>query len=627
MSSALATVLAVVIACMPAAASAQAAQPRPGALPGQLNPNPGTENYLLGVKTISPANAWSVGYYCTTKCGSNETDRGMILHWDGTAWSQAASPNPGTDDRLQAVTAVSPTDVWAAGYFFDANSSACGPLFEHWNGSAWSVVSSPVGATCDNVFGIYARAANDVWAVGYDHNTASGMGTLILHWDGSAWSQVPTPSPGSSYNILNAVSATSATSAWAAGFYCKSGCSAGTPVYAALILHWNGTTWSRATTPATSSSQVLNGIEAVSATNVWAVGGQGTGPSTTSLILHWNGTGWSTSPSPNAGELSQAAFGSPASGWALGGSPTLRWDGTKWSTYLSTSTPALARAISADGTNDIWAVGGYCSGAGCTTATPVYHILTVRWDGTSWTTVGQPTCPAALVVGLHGVSEGPSPTISKVSVTISDTFSAFKTAAALLHRRGESVDAYAYDTFPVSAFAAKDKKHLLLALNDLVKKVDQTALGLETQLKAISTACPSTSISLVGYSMGAWIVNDMLSSYTAEWPHIKAVVLYGDPCWRNKSGSYIGLARYEPDIGCMAAASYPLPVSKAPFRATSLCLTADPVCGEGLANIVDQLAGVQSCLKGKCQHFSYGDGFPEKGGAVNGGKYLAKYAF
>jgi hypothetical protein len=395
-----ASLLAVILAWMPAVASAQTAQPPPGGTnpnPGGSNPNPGgtnqlslnpgAQNYLLGVKTISPANAWSVGYYCTIGCGSNATDRGMILHWNGTSWSQAGIPNPGTDDRLQAVTAASPTEVWAAGYFYDANSSACGPLFEHWNGTAWSTVSTPVGTTCDDVFGIYAQAANDVWAVGYDASV--GMGTLILHWDGTAWTQVPSPSPGTTYNILTGVSATSATDAWATGYYCKSSCSAGTPVYGALILHWNGTTWSEATVPASASSQMLNGIEAVSASDVWAVGGQGQGPSATSLILHWNGTAWSTSASPDAGQLDQTAFGTASDGWALGGNTTLRWNGTTWSAYLATSTPLLTVAGSADSTDDIWAVGSYCSGPSCTTANPVYQILTVHWDGTSWTAAGQ----------------------------------------------------------------------------------------------------------------------------------------------------------------------------------------------------------------------------------------------
>ena len=38
---------------------------------------------------------------------------------------------------LDAVTAVSPTDIWAVG------SQTSGPLIENFNGTSWSVVTSP----------------------------------------------------------------------------------------------------------------------------------------------------------------------------------------------------------------------------------------------------------------------------------------------------------------------------------------------------------------------------------------------------------------------------------------------------------------------------------------------------
>lgn len=168
--------------------------------------------------------------------------RSMIFHWKGTSWSRVTSPHPGTYDQLHAVTATSANNVWAAGYFYKTNSATCGPLFVHWNGSAWSEVPNRFDATCDNIFGIDAVAANNIWALGYD--ATSGMGTLILRWDGKAWGKVSSPSPGKTYNILTGVSAVSAANAWAAGYYCKSGCTSGTPAYAPLILHWNGTAWS-----------------------------------------------------------------------------------------------------------------------------------------------------------------------------------------------------------------------------------------------------------------------------------------------------------------------------------------------------------------------------------------------
>ena len=346
----------------------------------QFSPNPGTDNYLQGVAAISPTDAWSAGYYCRTKCGQNpEDDRSMILHWNGTAWSRVTSPNPGVYDQLRTITAVSATDIWAAGYYYNASFSACGLLLVHWNGTAWSKVSTPFEKACDNVYALYAESANDIWAVGF--GTTTKMATLILHWNGSTWSQIPSPSPGATYNILVGVSADSATDAWAAGYYCKSGCTS-TPVYRPLILHWNGSTWSQAATPAGTSSQLLNGIEAVSATGAWAVGyTQATG---STLILNWNGTTWSQSSSPNAGPLSQTAFGSPTDGWAVGGAFPLHWNGSTWSQAAFPAPGLGPDAASADGTNDVWAVGSYCSGSGCTSSPNIFRTVTMHWNGTSW---------------------------------------------------------------------------------------------------------------------------------------------------------------------------------------------------------------------------------------------------
>jgi hypothetical protein len=71
----------------------------------------------------------------------------------------------------------------------------------------------------------------------------------------------------------------------------------------ALIFGWNGTIWSKASTPDLPTGSELTGAAAISASDVWAVGA---GPSpgrtgTVTLIVHWNGRSWSTVTSPRAG--------------------------------------------------------------------------------------------------------------------------------------------------------------------------------------------------------------------------------------------------------------------------------------------------------------------------------------
>src|SRR5206468_5389259 len=126
----------------------------------------------------------------------------------GSSWSVVPSPSPGTiDNTLNAVAAVSANDVWATGDY-ENSSGGSQPLFEHWNGSSWSVVTGP--SVVDGYFyGLAAVSANDVWAVGGANQT------LTAHWDGSSWSIVPSPNPYGAGSGLYAVAAVSATDVWA----------------------------------------------------------------------------------------------------------------------------------------------------------------------------------------------------------------------------------------------------------------------------------------------------------------------------------------------------------------------------------------------------------------------------
>jgi hypothetical protein len=201
---------------------------------------------------------------------------------------------------------VSATDAWATGYY--TNSSGVDvPLMLHWNGTTWTKEKSPPprGAQNSYLYGVSADSATDIWAAGY---TNSGAGstvpnkTWLPHWNGTTWTKVKSPSPTkptlmSFWLTLRAVSAVSKTDAWAAGAYENS-----SGVIVPLMLHWNGTTWTKVKTTAPSSAHsiFLYGVSADSATDAWAVGyythSSGVGET---LILHWNGTAWKTVKSPN----------------------------------------------------------------------------------------------------------------------------------------------------------------------------------------------------------------------------------------------------------------------------------------------------------------------------------------
>ena len=128
-----------------------------------------------------------------------------------------ASPNAGSGSTLADIAVVAPNDVWAVGSY-----AVPGPLWQtfilHWNGTSWSVIPSPNQAPGSNyLYGVTARAANDVWAVGSYTDASNTTQALILHWDGVSWSISPTAvAPADS--TLQDVAALAPNAVWAIGF-------------------------------------------------------------------------------------------------------------------------------------------------------------------------------------------------------------------------------------------------------------------------------------------------------------------------------------------------------------------------------------------------------------------------
>ena len=239
-------------------------------------------NSLVAVRGTSAANVWAVGYYKN----SNNVDQTLILHWNGTAWKQVPSPNPSgpaLDQELTGVAGSSAQDAWAVGFYYTGALDKSMTL--HWNGTAWKQVPSPnPGSQGTFLWGVRTTSASNAWAVGSAFNGTADK-TLIVRWDGSAWKQVKSPNPGGATqnNDLLAVAATTATDAWAVGEY-----DTGTGTRT-LALHWDGSAWTQATTPNLGGSSIDDGFTAVGAStagNVWAVGHYYNGSSDQTMAFH-----------------------------------------------------------------------------------------------------------------------------------------------------------------------------------------------------------------------------------------------------------------------------------------------------------------------------------------------------
>jgi hypothetical protein len=89
-------------------------------------------------------------------------------------------------NHLAAITGTSASDIWIGGTAKQPFGEA-GTLIEHFNGTKWSIVPTPIERGV--VLGMSAIAPDDVWAVGNDNRT--GITSLAMHWDGAAWTEVP----------------------------------------------------------------------------------------------------------------------------------------------------------------------------------------------------------------------------------------------------------------------------------------------------------------------------------------------------------------------------------------------------------------------------------------------------
>ena len=293
-----------------------------------------TNNGLLAVAASSPSDIWAVGQ--------------TAIHFDGTQWTAFATPMIHGDNTsyLDGVVDFSPTDAWAAG-IVGIGTAAPGQVIEHWNGTAWNVVTGPTFAAGDQpeIFGLTAVSPKDIWAVGTLLTANQVLEALFEHWDGTAW----TAYTGFFYGFFRAVSADASNDIWAVGYN-------GNVTFSE---HFDGTGWTHVPTPNVGTGpNSLGGVVALAPDNVWAVGfstastkpppGQYDVPTKT-LIEHYDGASWSVVSSPNVGPNSQ---------------------------YQSNR----LLGVTAVSSTDIWAFGSYFAASGSENQI----TLLLQSNGTSW---------------------------------------------------------------------------------------------------------------------------------------------------------------------------------------------------------------------------------------------------
>ena len=185
--------------------------------------------------------------------------------------------------------------------------------------------------------------------------------------------------------LLRGISVISPTDGWAVG--CET--IQNNQLIGSVILHWDGSTWNRVTSPTT---QPLFAVKMISATDVWAVGGSGT-------RLHWDGSTWSDyscEGNVNCLDLYSIDFTSANDVWAVG-HRIEHWDGSSW--WESDSLGYHYWSVSAISATDAWIVGSYYSDYS-------YHGLNAHLEGETWTISLIQPFPELNAVDMLSANEG-----------------------------------------------------------------------------------------------------------------------------------------------------------------------------------------------------------------------------
>jgi hypothetical protein len=363
-------ILCVVLLGLTEVAFAQNPTPPPHPDPNQVSDSLNSV-FLLSISSyprtgnLTGLDAWAIG------------QSGVIIHWNGTKWSEINSP---TTDNLQCLFMVNSTSGWAVG-----GGLTKGTILNY-DGKNWTEWTKVFNPSTNN-----SSITAPLNSVGFDANGSTGWivggAGNIFSWNGTGWVGMPQENV-----TLRAVSIAASNNAWVVG-------DKGT------ILNWHGSAWSKVTSP---TNATLRSVSVNNATSGWAVGGDGNA----GTILSLNNAGWSnwskisftanSSADMINATLNSISMATPNLGWTVGASGwMLNWNGSMWLGQTGATSQVLnAVSMAQNVTSAAWAVGGGGTILG--------------WDGMHWAGQFASSLPGTPTSTLPPAStpQGPTPTPS-----------------------------------------------------------------------------------------------------------------------------------------------------------------------------------------------------------------------
>lgn len=198
--------------------------PSPSRKPSPQFSTPGI-NDLQGISCVTTRFCIAVGSDSGYLYNSQET---LVEQWNGSEWAlvKSVNANTGKYSNLASVSCTSTKSCWAVGnWFAKIGSVTQHPFIEHWNGSAWSRAASPdpAGITHNQLLGVACPSKTQCVAVGGGSDSTRISGKSFSEvLSGSTWHLATTVNPAAAdISSLNGVACANASQCNAVGGFTR----------------------------------------------------------------------------------------------------------------------------------------------------------------------------------------------------------------------------------------------------------------------------------------------------------------------------------------------------------------------------------------------------------------------
>ena len=364
-----------------------------------------------------------------------------IAKWDGTTWTPVGAGvadedfNSWVPDLLVFDDDSGAGSALYAGGTFDTAGEVEAHNIARWDGAVWTALGSGLDSTGRALAGLHGGSPDAVlYAGGFFHTAGEVDAERVAAWSGAQWSAVTRqPAFPEEYAVLYDLDVFDdglgkAPALYAAGVFGEAG-----GVQSRSVARFDGVSWSSPDGGVGGQFVTVRAMEVFddgSGPGLY-VGGAfdsaGSDEIETNNIARWDGRQWSPLGGGVAGFGTGGVFGLAASDGGFGGAPALfvggaftevddisanlvaRWDGQAWSALGSGIDPndsLVLTVLVVDQPSAIGPalyVGGIFQTAGGVSARSI-----ARWDGRSWSALGEGVAGGARALAVYDDGRGPA---------------------------------------------------------------------------------------------------------------------------------------------------------------------------------------------------------------------------